>query len=413
MTRHRLTATLLLLCQLGGLILAGSAQAAAPGLGAHDVLLLRAGTGTHSSLVELQAGTARVTLPLGLFDGPGRRIYTATPAADGRHSLVQVFDAAGGRLLRSATLSGRYSTQAADYSGAALSFDGTLLALRSLTTTAGRTSAIVVDTTTLRVMAMVRLQGHFGLDAVDPRARRLYLTEDQPQRGPQAYDVRSYDLSRGFLEPGAVIEKEDTTGTMSGVAWTRAWSPDGDWLFTLYVRPGRLGMFIHSLGVEYRLAQCIFPPTDHATAATLSHYVLAVSNDGSALYAVDPLLGQVFAMRGSLPFGSATQARLSQRAGSAAHVRNGMAISRDGASLYVATTRGIWVLDTATLTLRTTYLAGQNVASVALSRVGRRLYALEPGKGMVTALDATSGRLLGAMPAGTASWAIERVGSKE
>ena len=128
MKRHRLTALLLLSCQLSGLVLAGSAQAAAPGLGARDVLLLRAGTGAHTSLVELQAGAARVSLPLGLFDGQGRRLYAATPAADGSHSLVQVFDAASGRLLRSATLAGRYSTQTADYSGATLSFDGALLA---------------------------------------------------------------------------------------------------------------------------------------------------------------------------------------------------------------------------------------------------------------------------------------------
>ena len=48
-------------------------------------------------------------------------------------------------------------------------------------------------------------------------------------------------FGRVALDVNPVAEKEDTSGTMSGVAWTRAWAPDGDWLYTLYVHPGRAG----------------------------------------------------------------------------------------------------------------------------------------------------------------------------
>lgn len=394
---------------------AAPTRAAQSGVPGHDLLLLRAGAGTRSMLVALPAGSARhaVQLPLGLLNGHQQTLYAASPQPDGAHTLVQAIDVASGRVLRSTLLNGRYSTQDGDYSASALSFNGRWLALRSAAANPGHTSAVVIDTAAMRVATTISLSGRFGLDAVDPKGNVLYLIENLERHGPEAYRVRSFELRSGVLDPGAVFEKENTTGTMSGVAWTRAWSPDGDWLFTLYVRPGRQGAFIHALGVEYKIAQCIDLPTDGATAAVLAHFTLTVSGDGNTLYAVNPLLGEAMVMRGSLPYGSTDHNVLSVRATSPERTLDGAALSRDGQSLFVATNHGVWVADTIALTVSATYLAGHNVASLALSPDGRRLYALEPDRGVITGLDPVGGHVLGTIATSAGSWAIATVSSRQ
>lgn len=87
----------------------------------------------------------------------------------------------------------------------------------------------------------------------------------------------------------------------------------------------------------------------------------------------------------------------------------GAVITPDGRSLYVATSKGIWVLDTTTLAVRATFAAGREVSSVALSRDGQRLYALIPEQKNVVALDAANGQTLGRVTANSGAWAIERV----
>jgi sugar lactone lactonase YvrE len=198
---------------------------------------------------------------------------------------------------------------------------------------------------------------------------------------------------------------------MSGVAWTRAWAPDGDWLYTFYVHPGRAGAFIHALGVEYHLAQCIILPNVGATAAQLAHFTLAAAPDSTALYAVNPVLGLAVAVRGSanaLPFSTPQLVALRTRAGSAQRTLNGAAVSGDGRTVFVATSRGVWVLDSGSLAVRATYLAGRSVASVALSGDGQRLYALESGRG-AWAIDPASGHILDSIPTSSGVWAIEQV----
>jgi DNA-binding beta-propeller fold protein YncE len=364
------------------------------------------------ALIALPAGgQAARRLPLGLFDRGGRTLYVANPHGDGR-SVVQAIDVASGRVLRSTTVAGRFSTATGDYSAATLSFNGRWLALRGATPDARITRAIVIDTAAMRVVATLRLAGHFGLDAIDPDGTVLYLIEHLVGHGPLAYRVRSYELRRGALDANPVAEKEDTSGTMSGVAWTRAWAPDGDWLYTFYVHPGRTGAFIHALGVEYHLAQCIILPNVGATAAQLAHFTLAAAPDGTALYAVNPVLGLVVAVRGSanaLPFATPQVVALRTRAGSAQRTLNGSAVSGDGRTLFLATSRSVWVLDSGSLAVRATYLAGRSVASVALSGDGRRLYALESGRGAVDAIDPASGHILDSIPTSSGVWAIEQV----
>lgn len=393
--------------------LSAPVRAAVPRTHQHDVLVLRVGDGMRSAFVTLDStGLAPRRLPLGLVDGKAHTLYTAAPLAGGHSSLIRAIDVLSGRTLHALTVVGVYSTARANFAAATLSFDGHWLALQSAVSRRGRTDALVVDTTAMRPLTTVHLTGRFGLDAIDAEGSRLYLIESLSGHGPGAYRVRSYEIAQHALDPGPIAEKSDTTGTMSGVAWTRAWSPDGKWLFTLYVHPGHAGAFIHALGVEYRIAQCIFLPRTDATAAALAYYTLAVSPDATALYAVNPLLGHATAIRGSLPYGSQDQAALPQRAGSPPHAMKSSVMSSDGRTVFVATNGGVWAVDTRSLAVRATYLKGQEVASVAFSRNGQRLYALVPRHGLVAVLDPTSGRLLRTMPEATGAWGIAQVTSE-
>jgi len=77
--------------------------------------------------------------------------------------------------------------------------------------------------------------------------------------------------------------------------------------------------------------------------------------------------------------------------------------------MFVATDQGVWAVDTRALRVRATYLPGRVVSSVALSRDGQRLYALQRDRDQVTALDAAGGRILGSVPVDAAARGIERI----
>jgi DNA-binding beta-propeller fold protein YncE len=77
--------------------------------------------------------------------------------------------------------------------------------------------------------------------------------------------------------------------------------------------------------------------------------------------------------------------------------------------MFVATDQGVWAVDTRALRVRTTYLPGHRISSVALSRDGQRLYALQPDQDQVSALDVAGGRLLGSVTVDAAARGIERI----
>jgi len=374
----------------------------------HDLLLLQTGAGATTSALVVQSGGTNRSVPAGVYSSHTHTMYVATPAADGTSTVVRAITVASGRTLHTLSLSGQFSTDPSNYAATAISFNGRWLALRSTAADAQHTAIAVIDTRTMRVVAQPLLLGQFGLDAIDATGASLYLTESLPQRGPETYQVRSYNLRQGSLDPSPVLEKGETVGTMSGVAHTRAWSVGGNWLFTLYVRPGTAGAFIHSLGLEYRLAHCIFLPDRGIPADQLAQFALALSPTGEALYTVNPALGRITAMTDSLPYGSMNSVTLPVRA---PFQENGgsATVSRDGSRLFVATGDGLWVVNTSTLKLRATYLRGQDTRSVARSSDGRRLYVLQPARHRIAVLAVKTGTLLATMAVPASAWTIQQV----
>ena len=77
----------------------------------HDLLVVRTGT-VYGSLTILPTGSGQATrsLPSGLFDRGGHTLYTAFPQSSG-NSQIQAIDARSGRVLRTVTIQGYYSTR--------------------------------------------------------------------------------------------------------------------------------------------------------------------------------------------------------------------------------------------------------------------------------------------------------------
>jgi hypothetical protein len=449
----------------------GQATAARAPSAGHELLVVRAGTGLDATLRSMRTGAdaASRRLPLGLLEHTGRVLYAATSGGDGR-SLIAAIDVASGRTLRWLRVDGTFSTRTGDYAAgqvfiygpngptvqgspvqlrpvldrqpaapshtgagssarsgfpadgeqvlSALSFDGRWLALREADPTVSVTRLIVVDTAAMRVVADHTLAGSFGLDAVTSDGNLLYLIQALPSVGFSAYQVRAFEVRANQLDPHPVVAPGEKPGSMSGEAWTRVWSPDGSWLYTLYVQDSG-HVFVHALHLAARQTRCIdFPdqadlPSQASSVPGLldaiGRYTLTVSPDGRSLYAVNPLLGRMAVVR-ELPNGAARIVRLAQHAGSPQRPQDAAAIAADGSRIFVATNHGVWAIDARALVVHAAYLPGMSIGSVALSRDGRHLYALATSQRRVITVDSATGRPLGAMVADGGAWAIEGVG---
>jgi hypothetical protein len=231
---------------------------------------------------------------------------------------------------------------------------------------------------------MVALPGRFAFDAIAPDAQRMFLIEQRPGGH---YLVRDYDLARGELEPGAVVDKAEPDEPMEGQPVARAVPAAGPWVYTLYRQDE--GPFVHALNTE-GYALCIdLPAAARSGPAAASEWGLVLARGDGTLYAANPALGLVVELDTSDP-GVRRTARIPRGAIGAAPR---LAVSGDGATLYVPTARGVAAVATQTLSVRRTLLRGHRVSAVLAA--GRRLYAQD---GAVVTLDAASGAVLRRTP---------------
>jgi hypothetical protein len=290
----------------------------------------------------------------------------------------------------------------------ALSFNARWLALREASSPSSiNTHFIVIDTQRMRVVADHTLSGQFGLDAISVDGTVLYLIQSLPDVGFGVYQVRAFDVARGMLERKVIAERGEKPGSMSGEAWTRTWSPDGSWLYTLYIESNGHA-FVHALNLQARVTECLdFPPIVRSTAL-MAHFTLSVAPDGRTLYAVNSALGVAIAIK-NLP-ARMHLVHLPAHAGAPVRMQDAATVSPNGRIVFVATGTGVWVIDTSTLALKQTYVPDQEVASVALSRDGRRLFALSPTSGMIDMLDPNTGAAQDVLQPSANAWAIEGIG---
>jgi hypothetical protein len=208
--------------------------------------------------------------------------YHAVEAGEGTLVMRQRSD---GLIMRSRFIEGRWGIPAVAYDGTAsgLSEDGETLVLINPRDQFPRadTPFLVFDADRLRITDRFTLDGDFSFDAISPDGQKMYLIHYLSRRDPTQYEVRSYDLEGGSLDPKPIVDPNEEGEEMYGSPMTRATSPDGRWAYTLY--DGAHHPFIHALDTERGEAVCIDLDPGAVPPRQLWRMTLDPSPDGSTL----------------------------------------------------------------------------------------------------------------------------------
>jgi WD40 repeat protein len=342
---------------------------------------------SNVAVIDSRSHASERTLPLG------------TPSADWKHmysvggAMLTDTDPASGATLHTLRLPGDYRLPPATLSGlpGGLSQNGHWLAVVAFDMAGNIPSAthfLVIDTTYAGSPRRVDLWGYYNFDAISNDGKRLYLIEFVSSTN---YRVRMYDVDLGLMDPTIVFDKSDGSQAMAGLRLAGVASPDGSWLYSIYVRE-KQGPFIHALTLDAPIAFCIdLPGAGYGSdgGGDAFHWSLALSPDGTRLYAANAATGTVTAINTTTNFSPPTVNRtvhidmsgptssaLVQNVQAKEIGANGAVLSPDGHTLVTIGVKGINWIDTTTLKLRSRALADWTVWSLALSPDGTRLYAL-------------------------------------
>jgi hypothetical protein len=146
-----------------------------------------------------------------------------------------------------------------------LTRDGRLLVLaewkppRTYNALRTRSRFVLLTTTSLRVWRRITLSGDFTYDALSPGGGILYLIQHVSGKDATSYRVRAYDLAAQRLLPRVIADRRRAGWVMHGSPVTRATTPGGRWVFTLYQQPGGYP-FVHALDTARRTAICVGIP---------------------------------------------------------------------------------------------------------------------------------------------------------
>jgi hypothetical protein len=321
-------------------LVAAALPAAAPGAGCSPLDCAPSGTpipgtsllgvrafGSQGPLraVDLRDGRTRFRLPTGV--PAGRRYIARVP---GERELAW-YDIATGHRVAGARVANGWSLVGA-------SVDGGRAVLERVANHP-RAFGIMRANGTVRQVVLPRGSWRFGSWSFDALAgSRLYLLQSLRN----GYAVRLYDLARSRLVAQPLKDAHESA-LIRGSAWERAASPDGRYLFTLYVGQNG-GAMVHELDLRAATARCIdLPGIGDFNAAT--SYALLPSADGTTLWAISTGFGKVAAIdvatarvRGSFGFAAAT---------GNAPISSAAALSPDGRQIAVALAGKIWFVDLA------------------------------------------------------------------
>jgi WD40 repeat protein len=266
------------------LVLAAALPGAAPGAGCSPLdcapsgvsvgdgyLAARPG-GAHgiAQIVDLRTGDVKWGLPQGILNG--RTLVEQSQVAP--QKLIW-HDAITGEQTGTATI-----RAAGPFSLVGLSQDGTRAVLVNVSKQ--ESTFAVVSQTDEKTLTLPTKK--WGFDALS--GNRLYLLKYLKS----GYEIRLYDLASGRLAAKPLKDPKGSS-TIWGSAWERVASPDGRYLFTLYIG-GDGGAMVHQLDLKTSAARCIDLPGsgDFGSATT---WAMEVSPNGKTLWAVNPGLGRV------------------------------------------------------------------------------------------------------------------------
>jgi hypothetical protein len=211
--------------------------------------------------------------------------FVALKSASG--TRVQAVRVRDGAVVASQPLQGDWGIPMLTYNGLAggLFHDGNALVLQSVGISS-TTKFAILTTRDLGLQDTISLDGYYGFDALSPDGSMLYLIQHTSTRDFQHYVVRAYDLRSHELLAGRIADKAQKSWVMQGSAVTRATSPTGRWVYTLYSNPGGYP-FIHALDTVNGVAHCIGLPWKAADQTPVNAFTLKLSGSWLAVKQAD------------------------------------------------------------------------------------------------------------------------------
>jgi hypothetical protein len=228
----------------------------------------------------------------GVLSSNGAFRYVALTA--NAATTVAAVEVEGGRVLDYTTFKGLFGVPLVAYDGSTsgLSADGSTLVLSGFGGPAASRFLVVSANKHLRLRDRIALRGMFSFDAISPSGRMLYFIQYLPSASWTNYRVRAYDLARGKLLPGSIVDRREPAEKMQGSPVTRTNSSDGVWAYTLYAR-GEAKAFVHALDTRHARAFCVdLPfagqqPALNGIRMSVAHGKLVLRDNAGKLAAVD------------------------------------------------------------------------------------------------------------------------------
>jgi hypothetical protein len=333
--------------------------------------------GQQLAIVDSKTHKAIGSLPLGTPSPDWQQYYTAAGGS------LKVYNPQTGALMRTVQLARPYVLPPATLSGVpgGLSPNGQWLVLETADPST-ESHLLVIDTQFTKAPVAVDLAGSFTFDAINNDGTRMYLIQHAVA---SHYYVRYYNVGARTLDPQIVFDKSDGSSAMTGTRLSGIPSRDGQWLFSVYARQDK-SAFIHALNLDNVIALCLdLPGGGYAKDPTALTWSLAMSANGSRLYAVNGPMGMVATVDTSSIgiIGTTRLTNTTQGAGigvqnvQAKEIGGGSAVSPDGKTLVMSGVTGIDWIDTFSLRARSSGLASRRIWSLALSPDGSFIFALD------------------------------------
>jgi hypothetical protein len=261
----------------------------------------------------------------------------------------------------------------------------------------------LVDLVTKRLDRIVGANGDVGFDAVSNDGQNLYLIEHLVPAPKYAVRVATFAGSN-ILGSIKTAEPE----VMNGL-YHASLAVGGDWFLSLYSNPGR-GPFIHALNTTQLYAQCILNIPD-VPVALRPGWSMVLDRKHPRLYAVNGAAGVVSEIDTAALKVLRSNIELVTAAATLPGTPNHpAALSSDATRIYAATERGLLVIYTGDLSVRSRYLQDRVIDSVAVSEDGQRLYVISAG--VVTKVEAATGKPLGTIASAPRALGIVAVASR-
>jgi hypothetical protein len=404
----------------------------------NDTLYVRSLTNSAASaVIVLDAHTGRTmqTYPDAVMSPDRKTLFWMARAGGATQTIVHVVDVTNARELRSFPVDGNLIPATVEAGRGVVTPQGDHLVLTNspYRTEAGWiTKVVLVDTTTGKVDAATELKGEvtYGFAAIAPDARSLLVN----QYGEGSTGLRIFDTASGTLLPAGALGAAPAR-SQNGFRSAGVLSPDGRWLFS--INAGDLlaygptdTPFVLAVDLVGKRAQRIALPIEQKTWDFEKYLLwsLAVTPDGTGVYAVNPALGvidelDVRAMRvrrtAQITVSAAADARLVAlwqalfpAADAKRYITGGAVLSPDGRTIYAAGMKGVAVIDRETLGSRM-WEATHEFDHLALAPDGARLYATSNTDSKIMIIDTRDGASLGTLATPSYAQAILRIDPRD